>query len=253
MNDRDGQIKYLYEQGLPVVSICDKVGIKMHLAYQILKRLHVSLRKRDDFGAFISQHQLQKICGGDVKSLRRAVHRSEVIPVKVGTNFRYRRVDVPRVLEAMNADLVPEFREGNPIDLAWLGGFFDGEGHVALHFSKNQNARGGIQYAPQWVLVNTEKVLIKHAENILSFLGVFGRLIKINCQEKRKIVWRLIVDSIRDAAMICKALSPYLTGKKKRQSDLLLEWSLRNLSMGHHLEGKHELGEKYYRKFKELV
>jgi hypothetical protein len=169
----------------------------------------------------------------------------------VGNQFRYLKSDVPKVVEAMNADLQPEFREIDPVDAAWLAGFFDGEGHVGIHISRDPKGMNGKQYTAHCEWANTDQEMIEKSSSILSVLGVHHRVTAREKTSTRKKVWRIQISNAREIAMTCRALSSYVTGSRKRKVVLLFEWSMKHIALGHHRGGKYELAVEYAKKIKE--
>lgn len=246
----------LYQQEIPVTHIAEKLGVSRDSIYLYLKEAGIrrSIQDKTKFKNYISHQALQKISGTNKKNILRAVQRAEVSCVRVGTHVRYRREDVPKILESLNADRQPEFLEIDPLDAAWLGGFFDGEGHVGIHSGKNPLGKDGIQFTAQAVLVNTDKSIMEAVSIILSSLSIRHNLIDGGKTSEGKTIWRIALTSAREIAMFCRALIPTTTGHQKERLQIMFEWALRRISLGKgitkvrelYVEYAKRLGEVYY-------
>jgi hypothetical protein len=132
-----------------------------------------------------------------------------------------------------------------------LGGFFDGEGHVGMSVGNDLRATGGKAFTPHCDLANTDEEMMQKASSIMSVLGVKHRVTSREKTSTRKKIWRIQVSSAREIAMLCKALSPYVTGVRKRKVDILFEWAMKHLALGHHRGEKHALAVECSKKIKE--
>ena len=240
----------LYRQEVPVTRIAKDLGVSKDSVYLYLKEAGIrrSVQDKTRFKKYLSCTALQKMLGTNKKDLLRAAQKAEALVTRVGTHTRYRREDIPAIMEALSADKQPEFVEIDPADIAWLGGFFDGEGHAGIHKGKNPLGKGGFQYAPHVVLVNTDKLTMEAVSIILSSLSIHHRLVGSGETSTGKIIWRISLTSAREIAMLRKALLPVTTGHQKERLQIMFEWSLRRISLGKSVAKVRSLYNEYTKK-----
>lgn len=103
-------------------------------------------------------------------------------------------------------------------ELAWLAGFFDGEGNLGLHLIRNPRNVNRPNFGVKFEITNTDKTTL---DTIWSKFGgsLVERKLKEGTNHKREYRWSL-TDKQKIAKMI-KAIFPYLKTKYLRASVLL--------------------------------
>ena len=112
-------------------------------------------------------------------------------------------------------------------DIAWLAGFFDGEGTISLHRA-NLKIWKHPYLCPTFQAPNTDKRLIIHAADIIEqMIGVRPSITVSNKGGNGcKKAWRVRVKSQRQLAVILPILMLYLVSKG-RQAELVLAFCQR--------------------------
>jgi hypothetical protein len=96
-------------------------------------------------------------------------------------------------------------------DLAWLGGFWDGEGSFYAALRRSPKSRSGYTMGILASISNTNYSLI---DRCFSMIG--SGSIRSSCMNgNRKHAWRLILCSRREVMDLIKKISPFLYGKKE--------------------------------------
>jgi LAGLIDADG endonuclease len=106
------------------------------------------------------------------------------------------------------------------IELAWLAGFVDGEGHLGLSHHKNAN-RGRVEsFSPVLSIPNTNLSVLERCQQVLNLGKIYGR-------SKRGPKWkicRVLQMCGKNAIYAIEMIYPYLF-LKKPQADLLLSYA----------------------------
>lgn len=112
------------------------------------------------------------------------------------------------------------------MDLAWLGGFLDGEG--CFHMRKSVGARlramGLVYYRPTIRVCNTHQPTLGTVRQIFeanNWPFYVSHRNPANLNPKHNVAWDLEVSGIKRVAGILPALIPYLHTKRERAEDLL--------------------------------
>jgi len=102
-------------------------------------------------------------------------------------------------------------QQATVIDLAWLAGFWDGEGCISLY---DTNPKGSPKLQVSLNVVNTNIVLINHADKILRSLGCSFHIQERKYPSpKHKDAYQLITRNRDYCYRTLQALHPYLIGK----------------------------------------
>jgi hypothetical protein len=107
----------------------------------------------------------------------------------------------------------------NPIDLAWLAGFVDGEGTIGL---TQEPERRTVRI--QFTVGNTNEFVMDEARKITE--AILGRSLHFINQKSHRGYRPLLVlrrGGFEDVRKLCLALVPYLRAKR-RQAELVLEF-----------------------------
>jgi len=120
------------------------------------------------------------------------------------------------------------------IDLAWLGGFLDGEG--CLHLRKQVGARlramGKVYYRPTLRICNTHEPTLQVVRRIFEANGFpchVSHRDYDNINPSYKRAWDVEVSGIKRMARILPVLIPYLHTKRE-QAETMLEFCESRLS-----------------------
>jgi len=104
------------------------------------------------------------------------------------------------------------------LELGWLAGILDGEGHISMRSSIFQNE---IHYSVGFGFTNTSEELLKKVEMICGKLGAnlhWQRKAKIN---QRLQGWDLATRKIINCKRVLAPLLPLLTSKKEKAKHVL--------------------------------
>jgi hypothetical protein len=244
----------LFNSDIPYRTIADDLGITKTSVYRRLREKGVDIfskcRTRGSVSGEISAVKMADFFGISPQKINRIIRDLDIQTTTPGKNKKfYAREDAERVEKQIKNEYTPVFIEGNPVDLAWLGGFFDGEGHIAL---KTYNKEKGKNIVLNWGLVNTEKVLIDRAVEILDALKIPHTKTYVNAREGRKDYWCVDANGILGFAAVCKALYPYCRGVRSTRLRLGHEWAMKHLALCAQSGDKYSLAKEYSKKFEEL-
>lgn len=126
-----------------------------------------------------------------------------------------------------------------PTELAYMAGFFDGEGYVGISSDKPAWKKGGVYYRMRVNVTQKDPTVLLNFKNIYG-----GTLTKGNDG-----VWKWYIDGKKACAFLSDIM-PYLIIKKE-QAKLALEFSSLNTGKGKSTKAK-ERQEEIYEKVKEL-
>ncbi len=121
------------------------------------------------------------------------------------------------------------------IELGWLAGVLDGEGHISM---RSSTFKGEIHYAVGFGFTNTSEELLKKVELICKKLGA-----NLHWQRKAKIKnrlqgWDLATRKIINCKRVLAPLLPLLTSKKEKAEHALAFCERRlNFSMQRKVDG----------------
>lgn len=248
------EVSRLYAGGSDISDISSSLGItKTSVCRRLRDRgidLYTSCRVRGSVDGNVSLRKMVDFLGVSVSKIKRIVRDLGIREVYPGRRkYFYRREDVSKIEDAIEAEYTPVFKEGNPQDLAWLGGFFDGEGHVSLRVYDRGH---GKNLLVDWEVCNTEKVLIDRTSSILDSLSIpHTRTYKCE-RARRKSVWMLKVSSVVGFAAACKVVAPHCAGIKRKKMEICFEWAMKHLSLLSQRGDKYGLACEYARKLEEL-
>lgn len=109
-----------------------------------------------------------------------------------------------------------------PEELAWLAGFWDGEGTITVFHTKRKNGKD--RYNASLVVVNTHEETISHILKLLDRLGIKMHLLKRQSKNKKHAVsYQLTTRNMLYIQKLLPLLIPYLVCKKA-QAELTLRF-----------------------------
>ena len=126
-------------------------------------------------------------------------------------------IEVPKgatVQEIVRTSGRPEDVGGNDrqIDLAWAAGFFDGEGHIAIHRSRQYGKRQP-SYSLQIMVAQVDKSLCPRLQSILGGKVTRYAMKQGGNRAPFKWVWRVHGQT---ASQALSDMLPYLVGKREQ-------------------------------------
>lgn len=102
------------------------------------------------------------------------------------------------------------------LDLAWAGGFFDGEGSIAIGRSKSKGGENRTDVFSLIVSVcNTDKEVVEHFQKIMGFGNIYA-VHRETEQYTASFTWQV---GFRQADRFLSIIYPYLIHKRK-QADI---------------------------------
>jgi len=111
-------------------------------------------------------------------------------------------------------------------DLAWLGGYWDGEGSIAL-FTHTERT-GNTKICPTVSVINTDIALVNKSRKILEELGCNFVLHERKPKNTRhSTAWVLTTRNQDYIIKFLTAVSPYLWGEKRQKAEILLDYCQR--------------------------
>lgn len=128
------------------------------------------------------------------------------------------------------------------VDLAWLGGIWDGEGTISLRRSLQKRGNKNPQFSPRVSMVNTNSAILEKVVNILDSLEIkyyFREKDQGGFAGSRRQCFLVSVETLGNAVKLLVAIRPYLVGKRF-QCDMLLKFcesrlrKIRNPKGGNH-------------------
>lgn len=111
-----------------------------------------------------------------------------------------------------------------PEELAWLAGFWDGEGTITVFKTKRKN--GNERYNASLVIVNTDENVVAHILKLLDKVGVRMHMLKLSGGVRKKTwndCYQLTTRNMEYINKLLPQLIPYLVSKKA-QAELTLRF-----------------------------
>jgi hypothetical protein len=106
--------------------------------------------------------------------------------------------------------------------LAWLGGFWDGEGSVTMAYRQPKKRGQRAFLTPQVSVVNTDLVPLNEVAPIFNEAGIaYWRSMSSDKGANCKPLHRLLVGGIKRCARVLPLLLPHLIAKRGRAEQLL--------------------------------
>jgi hypothetical protein len=113
------------------------------------------------------------------------------------------------------------------LEMAWLAGFFEGEGHISLCKCANTSKKslGRPRYVPMVGLCNTDYAVLPDVKRVLDLSGITYCIYesKINGIGK-KPKWELNFKGMEKAYKFCNWILPYLKGYKKLRAEKIIKF-----------------------------
>jgi len=137
------------------------------------------------------------------------------------------------------------------MDLAYLGGLYDGEGYIGV-IKGNNRKRKTTGYQPNIVLVNTDPNIINKAQKVLTKYGIAHHIYSSDDGHKNHALKYQIV--IRRGEMILRFVEfvgPYLVGKAA-QAELVATFTKKRLVRTNYQTPFDEEDMECYENLKEL-
>jgi hypothetical protein len=106
------------------------------------------------------------------------------------------------------------------LELAWLGGMFDGEGSILI---RRNAPRPHETMSPRWSISNTDPVIIARVQMILRKVGINPYVYEQDRAEHKKVCFHIQVNKKSQVKQILECLMPYVFGKKTR-CQMVLDW-----------------------------
>lgn len=111
-------------------------------------------------------------------------------------------------------------------DLAWLAGFWDGEGSITLFTHQEKN--GMKKICPSVSVVNTDIGMINKTRKILEGLGCNFNLSERQPKNSRHSkVYILQTRNMNHIIKFLSATTMYLSGEKRERAEILLDYCVR--------------------------
>lgn len=134
----------------------------------------------------------------------------------------------PTEQEIVRSSGQPEDVGGNDrqIDLAWAGGFFDGEGHIGIHRSRVRRRDGKATYGLQLSLAQVDRRQVARFEQIVGGQSRRYAVTQGGNRAPYKTVWYAWGP---EASQVLEWLMPHLVGKRE-QAQLAIEFQNEKVS-----------------------
>lgn len=112
------------------------------------------------------------------------------------------------------------------MDLAWLGGFWDGEGTITMFSHQEKN--GSLKIKPMIAVVNTDLCLINKVRKILESLNCNFVLTEYKSKNKRhRDRWTLSTSNQKTIVLFLDAILPYINSYKKQSAEIIRDYCKR--------------------------
>ena len=116
-------------------------------------------------------------------------------------------------------------------DVAWLAGFFDGEGSIELAIARNTKG-GQIRVQLRCEIANTHQESIDHVRGLLDVYKIDSyKGMRDRSKYNSKIAYRLIIAGYHNTTAFIRLLLPYLVTKKEH-AELALSYVSTHKYMG---------------------
>lgn len=126
-----------------------------------------------------------------------------------------------KLMEVKNDDKVEDNQQVTSIELAWLAGFVDGEGHIAIMRIPKKN-RQGFTFAPIIRIANTNAQAISKIVEIYDKLGASSHIVSIESKtNNHKDKYYLQTQNMASCKIILDALLPHLFVKSAQAKIVL--------------------------------
>lgn len=123
--------------------------------------------------------------------------------------------------------MIYNMKKVSELQLAYLAGFVDGEGHITALKTKSKRVDWNDSYSPDFGLTNTNREILEHVRKLTGFGNIKS---KSKGKPNWKPAWELDFDAI-ETQILLERLLPYLI-VKKRQAELLLELMNKKMKLG---------------------
>ncbi len=123
-------------------------------------------------------------------------------------------------------------RKFSELDVAWLGGFIDGEGSIGIKVQKYMHNKSVLYVAPYVQVVNTNQEALERVDSILTQLHIghyfdwpkprkapHGK----NSIQEYKPLWRMLVNGLNRCHAFIPIILPHLTVKRDN-AEIVLEF-----------------------------
>lgn len=114
----------------------------------------------------------------------------------------------------------------NQLDLAWLGGFWDGEGTITMFSHREKN--GSLKIKPIIAVVNTDLCLINKTRKILEDIECNFVLTEYKSKNRRhKDRWTLSSGNQKTIIKFLDAILPFVNSYKKQSGEIIRDYCKR--------------------------
>lgn len=111
------------------------------------------------------------------------------------------------------------------VELAWLAGFIDGDGCLAIYKQNDRKTRRiDNTFYVSLSITNCEEELILKSRDIIRKLGVNTYIRSSNRKGVKRDVYELKTKRMVSLSRVLPSLIPYLTGSKKKRAELVVEF-----------------------------
>lgn len=106
--------------------------------------------------------------------------------------------------------------------LAWLGGFWDGEGYITVAYRQPERRCRRVQINPMFGVVNTNPAVMDEVAAVLTAVGIpHHRSSRIDKRPNCKPLHKIVTTGFKRCARSLPILIPYLVGKREQAEKLL--------------------------------
>lgn len=111
--------------------------------------------------------------------------------------------------------------------LCWLAGVIDSDGSICI-MSPRVNSSGRRQFRPRVNIVNTNKLLIERATQVLREFDVGAHVsTRSGCKDHWRMRGQINVDGFKRATKLLRLIEPHLVAKKEQAQIVMALWESR--------------------------
>lgn len=117
------------------------------------------------------------------------------------------------------------------LDLAWLGGIWDGEGSITVFTNTEKNGR--LHLCPTICVTNTDWHIISKVIEITEKMGIHLSVMERKpTKERHKLCWNLITRNQTYIKTFLELMTPFIFGEKLAKAKVLLIFVNRRIAVG---------------------
>ena len=112
------------------------------------------------------------------------------------------------------------------VELAWLGGIIDGEGHIGVHLDRSKKSG---YHVVRFQITNSDEGILKECYRILNKLDIFYYTTKVTKSKPGfKDCYHIQMARINECKEFGRIIRPFIKSKQKQKALVNLEFYIKN-------------------------